>query len=105
MVADPLRWQNRSPGDLSILLPEVEATATEPVLAAAKLAAGKWARTALADRIVALRAAKEALGAEIEALARGISLETGKPISEARGEMNAVLAKFDLTISDAQEHL
>jgi hypothetical protein len=36
---NPERWQNRSPGDLRILLDPVEATPVEPALAAAARAA------------------------------------------------------------------
>jgi acyl-CoA reductase-like NAD-dependent aldehyde dehydrogenase len=32
-------------------------------------------------------------------------LETGKTLTEARGEMGAVLGKFDLTFRDAREHI
>jgi acyl-CoA reductase-like NAD-dependent aldehyde dehydrogenase len=52
-----------------------------------------------------LRSAQSALAAEKESLAHGIALETGKPIAEARGEVGAVLAKFDLTLADAERHL
>ncbi len=38
-------------------------------------------------------------------MAHGIALETGKPIKEATGEVAAVVAKFDLTIADAQQWL
>ena len=38
-------------------------------------------------------------------LARGIALETGKPLTEALGEVGAVIAKIDLTIGDAERHL
>ncbi len=99
------RWRNRSPGDLSIELDEVEAMLVEPAIAAAEKAAREWARTPLSERIACLRGAQARIAAEKEALARGIAIETGKPISEARGELGAVIAKFDLTIEDAEQHL
>src|SRR6201999_884745 len=34
-----------------------------------------------------------------------ISLETGKPLTEARAELTAVIAKIDLTIADANDCL
>lgn len=98
-------WRHRSPGDLSIELDEVVATPVEPVIAAAASAARSWARTSLAERGELLKRAQSALAAVKDDLARGIALETGKPITEARGEVGAVLAKFDLTIEDAQQHL
>lgn len=99
------RWRNRSPGDLSIELDEVEATPVEPAIAAAEKAAHSWARTPLAERVECLRRAQAAVVDKKEELARGIALETGKPITEARGELGAVVAKFDFTIEDAEQHL
>jgi acyl-CoA reductase-like NAD-dependent aldehyde dehydrogenase len=98
-------WRNRSPGDLSIELPAVEATPVEPAIVTAARVAKMWARTPLAERIDRLRAVQTALAAEKGELARGIALETGKPLTEALGELGAVLAKFDLTFEDALEHL
>jgi acyl-CoA reductase-like NAD-dependent aldehyde dehydrogenase len=83
----------------------MEPTPVEPAIAAAQQAARAWARLPLAERCACLRQANAALAGEKEALAQGIALETGKPIAEARGELGAVLAKFDLTIADAEEHL
>jgi acyl-CoA reductase-like NAD-dependent aldehyde dehydrogenase len=99
------RWRHRSPGDLSIELAEVDATPVEPAVEAASNAAREWARTPLPERLGHLRRAQAELLACKEELAQGIALETGKPITEARGEMGAVLAKFDLTSEDAEQHL
>jgi acyl-CoA reductase-like NAD-dependent aldehyde dehydrogenase len=101
----PQRWRNRSPGDLSIELDEIEAMPVEPAVAAVAGAAREWARTPLNERADCLRKAQAALAVEKENLARGIAIETGKPITEARGELSAVLAKFDFTIEDAEQHL
>jgi acyl-CoA reductase-like NAD-dependent aldehyde dehydrogenase len=99
------RWTNRSPGDLSITLPEVFAGDAPAALARAHAAAIPWARTPLVERVNDMRRAQEALKAAKEELARGIALETGKPLTEALGEVNAVVAKIDLTIEDAEQHL
>jgi succinylglutamic semialdehyde dehydrogenase len=98
-------WCLHSPGDLSVELPEVHATPIEPGLNAAASAALSWARTPLGERAECLLAARLALDADRETLATGIALETGKPLAEARGEVGAVLAKIDLSIADAREHL
>jgi acyl-CoA reductase-like NAD-dependent aldehyde dehydrogenase len=99
------RWQNLSPGDLSITLPEIVAGDVETALEQATATAGKWAATALPERIERMRAAQRALAEAKDELARGIALETGKPLTEALGEVGAVIAKIDLTISDAEQHL
>lgn len=98
-------WRNRSPGDLSLELPEVRAGDVPAALDAAARAATAWARVPLAERIDRLRAAQRSLADAKDELARGISIETGKPITEAQGEVAAVMAKIDLTIADAEQHL
>ena len=98
-------WRNRSPGDLSIELPEVHATEVDPVLASAKTVAVSWGRTPLEERCACLKVAQKGLQEAREELALGISIETGKPLTEALGEVGAVIAKIDLTIADAREYL
>lgn len=99
------RWQNLSPGDLSIALPEVESGDVPAAIEAAVTAAPAWARVPLNERIDRLRQAQQAITEAKERLARGIALETGKPITEALGEVGAVIAKIDLVIADANMHL
>ena len=92
------------PSDLSIEIPSLPATDVEPALAAAVAASQKWAATTVAERCERMRQAQAALGAAKDELARGIAFETGKPLTEAVGEVGAVIAKFELTIADAEEH-
>jgi acyl-CoA reductase-like NAD-dependent aldehyde dehydrogenase len=99
------KWQNQTPGDLSIRLPAITAGDVGAALAQASAAANSWARTLLPERIARLRAAQQALAGAKDELARGIALETGKPVTEALGEVGAVIAKIDLSIADAEEHL
>ncbi len=101
MSAEP----RRSPGDLSVVLPEVAPGDVAAAVEGAVAAAGGWARTPLPERIARLRVAQEALAAAKDELARGIARETGKPITEALGEVGAVVAKIDLTIADAERWL
>jgi acyl-CoA reductase-like NAD-dependent aldehyde dehydrogenase len=105
MNASPQSWRNRSPGDLSIELPEAHAGNVGAAVEAAVGAATQWARTPVAERIARLRAAQAELAAAKERLAQGIALETGKPLTEALGEVGAVIAKIDLTIADAARWL
>jgi gamma-glutamyl-gamma-aminobutyraldehyde dehydrogenase len=98
-------WRNRSPGDLSIELPEVHATEVEPVLAHAESAAKTWGHIPLEERCARLKFAQTGLQEAREELALGISVETGKPYTESLGEVGAVIAKIDLTIADAREYL
>ncbi len=98
-------WQNRSPGDLSIALPEVAAGDVSAMVATAAASASAWARTPLVERIVRMQAAQAQLDSAKERLARGIALEAGKPLNEAIGEVDAVIGKIDLSIADAKRFL
>jgi acyl-CoA reductase-like NAD-dependent aldehyde dehydrogenase len=101
----PKNWRNRSPGDLSILLSEITAGDPAEAVEAAKAAAPAWARSPLAERCERLKRAQRLLDATRERLAEGIATETGKPLTEARAELAAVIAKIDLTIADANDWL
>lgn len=105
MAPDPASWQNANPGDLSDLLPEIAASHSGTVLAAATAAAPGWAATPLPERIELLRAAQKVLYAHQEELAQGICREIGKPIVEARSESAALVTKIDFAISDAERFL
>ncbi len=95
----------RSPGDLSVVLPDLAAGDVAAAVGNAVAASTAWVRTPLPERIERLRVAQQALAAAKEELARGIALETGKPLTEALGEVGAVVAKIDLTIADAERWL
>src|SRR5688500_16418007 len=105
MANTPTRWRNLAPGDLSIELPKVHSEPVEPTVRAAVDAAKAWAETSLQDRIAMLKAVQAEVERQKLQLAEGIALETGKPLKEAMGEVGAVVAKFDLTIEDAQRYL
>lgn len=105
MKSGTVTWQNRSPGNLDILLPEVEATPVTPAVEKAVAAAKHWATTPLTDRIVALQAVQSDIASISEKLALGIATEIGKPLGESRGEVAVVQAKITFTIQDAERYL
>ena len=105
MPASPLPWRNRSPGDLSIELDEIRAGDVSATVESAVNAAAAWRSAPLVEKIVRMKAAQQALATAKDRLARGISIETGKPLNEAIGEVGAVIAKIDLTIEDAKRYL
>jgi len=104
-MSEPPVWQNRSPGDLDVVLEEITGSDVAAAVAAAREAFLDWARTPLETRVAALREAQAGIRTEAESLARLIALETGKTLTEARGELGAVVAKFDLTIADAEQFI
>ncbi len=105
MDPDPPAWTNRSPGDLSMELPEVRASEVDASVVRAGNAFAGWRALTLDERKSALRACRARIEAKRENLAQLIALEVGKPLSEARLELGAVIAKFDLTFADADAHV
>ncbi len=104
-MSDPKTWQNASPGNLNDLLPAITASPVEDAIIRSTKTFPQWSGLSLDGRKDALRGCRNALENHRDALARSISQETGKPLTEARGEVAAVLAKFDLTFEDADHHI
>ncbi|MBI1842814.1 MAG: aldehyde dehydrogenase family protein [Verrucomicrobia bacterium] len=105
MIPELTTWRNQSPGNLDLRLDEVHRTPIPPLVDAATKAAPGWARVPLSERIERLRSARSKLEIVQEDLALQIAIETGKPLAEARGELGAVLGKFELSFADASRHL
>jgi acyl-CoA reductase-like NAD-dependent aldehyde dehydrogenase len=102
---EPTHWTNCSPGDLSDVLPEVARGDVDAAVGQAAAAFPAWRDLGLAARREALTVARERLAARQDVLAQAISREMGKPLREARLELGAVLAKFDLSFADADRHV
>jgi succinate-semialdehyde dehydrogenase / glutarate-semialdehyde dehydrogenase len=76
--------------------PEHEGDAIEQRLARASAAQRAWAHTPVADRMPLLRAVARVLREDKAALARLITLEMGKPLAEALGEVEKCAWNFDV---------
>jgi len=100
-MPDPRTWRNRSPGDLDKEFPEVHAGDVDASVRRSRAAFPGWRSLTLDARRAVLEGCRACLQARSEDLARLIALETGKPLREARLELGAVIAKFDLTFADA----
>ena len=70
----------------------------EAAVSAARRAWAEWAARALTDRIAVLRAFSNLVRREGEELAELIARETGKPLWEARTEVDAVAGKVDISV-------
>lgn len=62
---------------------------------AARAAGRDWAQTTVEDRSLALAGFREQLVSKRDELARTLSCEMGKPISQARAELSALLDRVD----------
>ena len=105
MISEPVSWQNSSPADLSFVFPEAHSGDIEKSVRKSSAAFRGWAALSLDERRSALETSRTALQDRSEQLAVLISRETGKPLREARLEMAAVIAKFDLTFADGERYL
>ena len=105
MISEPVSWQNSSPADLSFVFPEAHSGDIEKSVRKSSTAFRGWAALSLDERRSALETSRTALQDRSEQLAVLISRETGKPLREARLEMAAVIAKFDLTFADGERYL
>ena len=105
MNTEPASWQNSSPGDLSFVFPETQAGDVEGAVRKSEAAFRGWAALSMEERRAGLEKCRVALQDRSEQLAVLISRETGKPLREAKLEMAAVIAKFDLTFADGDRFL
>ena len=105
MSADPKVWRVRSPGDLSVEMAEISAGDVRRAVEISKRAFRGWRHESLEARKAALALCRERLKAKRDDLARLMVAEVGKPLREARLEVAAVIAKFDLAFADADECL
>lgn len=105
MEAEPCKWRNFSPGDLSCEFPSVDSGCVSEAVDRAQKAFPEWSSLCLDARMAYLAECRENLKTKAEDIAHLISRETGKPLREARLEMSAVIGKFDLTFEDGEKYL
>ncbi|MCA9169470.1 MAG: aldehyde dehydrogenase family protein [Planctomycetales bacterium] len=60
-----------------------------------------WRRVPLSDRISFVRAGLERLRSQAETIARDVTRQMGKPLAQAQGEVNTMLARAEQAITDA----
>ncbi|MEX0654780.1 MAG: succinylglutamate-semialdehyde dehydrogenase [Phycisphaeraceae bacterium] len=77
----------------------------DAAIAAARRAAPDWAGRSLDDRIALLTAFATELEEHRDALAQAISLDTGKPPWEAKGEVDTMIAKIPTTLEAWHDRL
>ncbi|MDE1949788.1 MAG: aldehyde dehydrogenase family protein [Burkholderiales bacterium] len=70
--------------------------------AAARRAQPAWAAAPIAERLAVIQRFRAHLVAETETLARTLTLEVGKPIGQARNEINGLLPRLDFFLERAE---
>jgi acyl-CoA reductase-like NAD-dependent aldehyde dehydrogenase len=66
----------------------------------ARAAQPAWARTPLAERLAVVRKFKDALAAQKESLARTLTTEMGKPITQSRNEIAAMAGRLEFFLRE-----
>jgi acyl-CoA reductase-like NAD-dependent aldehyde dehydrogenase len=90
------------------LLAELPSDAPESVAAkyrAARAVQPAWAAAPLETRLAAIRRFREEIVREGERLAAILTSEVGKPIKQARNELNGLLGRIDFFLSSAESTL
>jgi succinylglutamic semialdehyde dehydrogenase len=67
------------------------------------MAAPRWARTPLEERLAIVRRFAALLKEDLEPFAELISRETGKQVWDSRGEVNAMIGKVEISIAAQAE--
>ena len=84
---------------------EVAADTAETVAAKAaraRTAQGAWRATPLVERMACVRRFRALVQEQLEALARTLTLEVGKPIRQSRNELNGLLGRIDFFLAQAE---
>ena len=87
--------------------PLAEVAADDAPSVAAKFARARraqpgWAATPLAERSDAIRRFRAAVERELEALARTLTQEVGKPLQQSRNELNGFLGRIDFFLAEVE---
>ncbi len=97
-----LTVRNPANGATVAELPQDNAQSIAAKHSAAHAAQPAWAAAPLPARIEALRAFRDALTAEVERLAAILTSETGKPIRQAKNEINGLKARIDFFLESTE---
>ena len=90
-----LAIHNPATGELIAELPADTAAVVAAKAAAARAAQPAWAAVAMAERLAAIQRFRALLVAELDTLAATLTTEMGKPINQARNELNGLLPRID----------
>jgi acyl-CoA reductase-like NAD-dependent aldehyde dehydrogenase len=100
-----LKVLNPATGKVAATLPADDARSVKSKYERARAAQPAWARTRLKQRLAAIAKFRELVAAETESLARTLTTEVGKPISQSRNELKGVLPRIDFFLEAAAHAL
>jgi acyl-CoA reductase-like NAD-dependent aldehyde dehydrogenase len=100
-----LKVVNPANGSIVATLPADDAKSVAAKYARAREAQPSWARTPLKTRLATIAKFRELVIAETEELARVLTAEVGKPISQARNELKGVIPRIDFFLAETARTL
>lgn len=100
-----LRVDNPYTLDLACEVPLADEARVDAVLDAARAAARAFRHSTVAERVALCTRALDAMIADKETIARDITRTMGKPLSQARGEVDGMAGRARHMIAIAEEHL
>ena len=99
---DTLAIHNPATGQLLAMVAADNAHSVAAKAAAARAAQPAWAAWAIEERLACIRRFRAALVTEADALAITLTQEMGKPVSQARNEINGLLDRIDFFLQQAE---
>ncbi len=97
-----LQIHNPATGQLITTLPADDAASVAAKAAAARAAQAAWAAVPMAERLLCIQHFRAGLVAEVDLLAATLTHEMGKPVTQARNEINGLLARIDFFLEQAE---
>jgi succinate-semialdehyde dehydrogenase/glutarate-semialdehyde dehydrogenase len=94
--------RNPANGEVIGHVPHAGASQLDEAIVAAAAGFASWSRTSADDRAIVLHRAAELVRERQDAIARILTLEQGKPLSEARGEAGAVAAALEWSAEEGK---
>jgi acyl-CoA reductase-like NAD-dependent aldehyde dehydrogenase len=95
-----LKLQNPATGQLTAELPADDAASVATKAAAARAAQPLWAQRPMAERKDCIVRFRALLVEQLDQLARTLTLDMGKPIRQARNEINGLTARIDFFLEN-----
>ena len=100
-----LKVTNPATGEVAATLDSDDAKTVKAKYMQARAAQPGWARTPIARRLAAIAKFRELVVADTEKLARVLTTEVGKPISQSRNELKGLLPRIDFFLAETKKTL
>ncbi len=97
-----LKITNPATGEALAELLADDATTVSAKAQRARAAQPGWSAVPLAERKDCVMRFRDALAAQVEALAATLSLEVGKPITQSRNEVNGLIGRIDFFLAQCE---